>query len=103
MSNSNTYHGSWFVITILVIFCFCNFRSAFNQLYFKILLAITIAECVIKAKCFRSLEDGIHIIKSGGLRINGAQCTNPEDVLILGQHILINNMTVIRVGKYFKI
>ena len=59
---------------------------------------MTVMECALKAKCFRSPEDAIHIIKGGGFRINHALVSNPEEALIFGQHILMNNTTIIRVG-----
>lgn len=59
---------------------------------------MTITDCVLKANCFRNVEDAIHIIKSGGVRVNFDLITNPQEVLIYGQHILPNNITIIRVG-----
>lgn len=60
---------------------------------------MTVLECALAAKCFRSPEDAAHIIKAGGFKINGTLCTNPQEALVYGQHILINNITIIRVGK----
>lgn len=60
---------------------------------------MTITDCVLKANCFRNIEDAIHVIKAGGVRFNSAICTNPQEVLIHGQHILPNNITIVRVGN----
>lgn len=60
---------------------------------------LTVAECAMKAKCFKTLEVAMHIINSGGFRINHTLITNPHEVLIYGQHILTNNISVVRVGK----
>lgn len=38
-------------------------------------------------------------ITDGGVSINGNRVTNPETVLILGQHILKNGVSLLRVGK----
>lgn len=56
-------------------------------------------ECALKANCFRTVEDAAHIIQAGGFKINGTLATDPQEALIYGQHILMNNITVIRVGK----
>jgi tyrosyl-tRNA synthetase len=61
---------------------------------------MSVSECALKAKCFRSLDDAIRIIKAGGFRINHTIVNNPEEVMIYGQHILNNNISVIRVGMY---
>uniref|UniRef100_A0A671N9T1 tyrosine--tRNA ligase n=1 Tax=Sinocyclocheilus anshuiensis TaxID=1608454 RepID=A0A671N9T1_9TELE len=39
------------------------------------------------------------MIKDGGVRINHQRAANPEQVLVLGQHILSNGLSLIRVGK----
>jgi tyrosyl-tRNA synthetase len=59
----------------------------------------SVTECALKAKCFRSLDEAIRIIKAGGFRMNHSVITNPEEVLIYGQHILNNNISIIRVGE----
>lgn len=59
---------------------------------------MSVLECALEAKCFRSIEDASSVIKSGGFRINGTLITNPQESLIYGQHILTNNITIIRVG-----
>ncbi len=66
---------------------------------------LTVAECALKAKCFKTLDLAMHIIKAGGFRMNHTLITNPQEALIYGQHILTNNISVIRVGKknYFLI
>uniref|UniRef100_A0A8B9QTL3 Tyrosine--tRNA ligase n=1 Tax=Anas platyrhynchos TaxID=8839 RepID=A0A8B9QTL3_ANAPL len=38
-------------------------------------------------------------ITDGGVSVNGIRVTNPETVLILGQHILKNGVSLLRVGK----
>ena len=62
---------------------------------------LTVVECAVKAKCFRTLDDAVHKIKAGGFRMNHTLVTNPNEALIYGQHILHNNTTVIRVGLFF--
>ncbi|RMZ99151.1 tyrosine--tRNA mitochondrial, partial [Brachionus plicatilis] len=60
---------------------------------------MSVLECAVEAQCFRSVEDAAAVIKAGGFRINGTLITNPQESLIFGQHILTNNITIIRVGK----
>ncbi|POI36081.1 hypothetical protein CIB84_000166 [Bambusicola thoracicus] len=38
-------------------------------------------------------------ITDGGVSVNGIRVTNPETVLILGQHILKNGVSLLRIGK----
>ncbi|XP_065133454.1 tyrosine--tRNA ligase, mitochondrial [Paramisgurnus dabryanus] len=42
---------------------------------------------------------GYQMIKDGGVWINHQRATNPEQVLVPGQHILANGLSLIRVGK----
>lgn len=60
---------------------------------------MTVTECALKTKCFNSVEDAVRKIRAGGFRMNHTQITNPEEVMIYGQHIMNNDMSVIRVGK----
>ena len=62
---------------------------------------LTVAECALEAKCFKTLDLAIHIIQSGGFRMNHTLITNPQEALIYGQHVLTNNISVIRVGKIY--
>lgn len=62
--------------------------------------------CLIAMKsCFLQLQVGYCFflryqkITDGGVSINGIRVTNPETVLILGQHILKNGVSLLRIGK----
>ena len=44
--------------------------------------------------------DAERIIKAGGLFINHQRVTEPEYVLIRGEHVLHNNITFVRVGEF---
>ncbi len=46
------------------------------------------------------IVDAERIIKQGGVYVNQRRVTQPQFVLIPGEHILPHNITVIRVGKY---
>ncbi|CAG0881910.1 unnamed protein product [Darwinula stevensoni] len=59
----------------------------------------TILDAAMQAKCFLTERDAHRIITSGGFYVNQRKVTNPNIVLIEGEHILPNRMTVARVGK----
>lgn len=48
--------------------------------------------------CFTA--DANRIIQAGGVYLNHRQLKEPNYVLLTGQHILPNDITLIRVGKY---
>ena len=43
--------------------------------------------------------DADRVIKAGGVHINGLKVTEPQFVLIPGEHILPNGLTLIRIGN----
>lgn len=60
---------------------------------------ISIYDVCMKAKCFAKEADANRIIQAGGVYINHKQVKEPDYVLLPGQHILPNDITLIRVGK----
>jgi tyrosyl-tRNA synthetase len=60
---------------------------------------MTVIELAMKLNHFKNLEEANRIIKGGGFKINSVTTTDPAEALIFGQHILTNNITVVRVGK----
>ncbi|KAM6424828.1 tyrosine--tRNA ligase, mitochondrial [Rhynochetos jubatus] len=52
-----------------------------------------------KANAIPDGPSGYQKITDGGVSINGIRVTNPETVLILGQHILKNGVSLLRIGK----
>ncbi|XP_013407740.1 tyrosine--tRNA ligase, mitochondrial-like, partial [Lingula anatina] len=59
----------------------------------------TVIDACMKAKCFTREVDAERIIKGGGVYINTRKVIEPDFVLIPGEHILPNHITVIRIGK----
>lgn len=59
----------------------------------------TILDTCMKAKCFGRIIDAERVIKAGGVRFNHRRVMQPDHVLISGEHILPNDLTLIRVGK----
>ncbi|XP_033117961.1 tyrosine--tRNA ligase, mitochondrial-like isoform X2 [Anneissia japonica] len=60
---------------------------------------MSIMDVVEKVKCLPPGGIGERTIREGGLYINNNRVTNPNQVLLKGEHILKNNLTFIRVGK----
>ncbi|XP_055346650.1 tyrosine--tRNA ligase, mitochondrial-like [Paramacrobiotus metropolitanus] len=74
------------------------FGKAFVS-YLTVHPGMTVWDAVMKAKCFGNEDDARRIIDAGGLYINYRRAQNPQQILIPGEHILPNNITLIRVGK----
>ncbi|KAL5017815.1 hypothetical protein ScPMuIL_003537 [Solemya velum] len=60
---------------------------------------LTVCDMCMKAGCFPTESDADRIIKAGGLYINHRRVTEPDFILVHGEHILPNNVSLIRVGK----
>ena len=45
--------------------------------------------------------DANRIIKAGGVRINNQVVTAPDYVIVRGQHILPNGISLLRIGEIF--
>ncbi|NXO03813.1 SYYM protein, partial [Rhinopomastus cyanomelas] len=60
---------------------------------------MTVLDLCRKANAIMDGPSGYQKITNGGVSINGIRETNPEAVLILGQHILKNGVSLLRVGK----
>ncbi|XP_071625313.1 tyrosine--tRNA ligase, mitochondrial [Heliangelus exortis] len=52
-----------------------------------------------KANAIPDGPSGYKKITDGGVSINGIRVTDPETVLVLGQHILKNGVSLLRIGK----
>jgi len=59
----------------------------------------TLLEAVMRARCFSRSDDAERIIRAGGVHVNQRVVSEPETVFIPGEHILANNLSVVRVGK----
>jgi hypothetical protein len=61
---------------------------------------MTVIELAMKLKHFNKIEDAEHIMKHGGFKINSTNIANPAEALVFGQHILMNNISVVRSGEW---
>ncbi|KAL4625066.1 tyrosine-tRNA ligase, mitochondrial [Arapaima gigas] len=59
----------------------------------------TVLEACRQARAVPDGGRGFALVTEGAVRINHSRVTNPEQVLIPGQHILSNGLTLLRVGK----
>ncbi|XP_059139676.1 tyrosine--tRNA ligase, mitochondrial-like [Physella acuta] len=60
---------------------------------------MTVFELCVKIKCFKREGDVERTIKEGGVYINQQRFTEPYHILREREHILPNNITLVRVGK----
>lgn len=56
-------------------------------------------DVVMKAKCFRHESDAERVIRAGGVYVNNRRIADSNCVMLPGDHILPNNLTLIRIGK----
>ena len=76
----------------------------FSQAQYKRLLytpGISVMEFALKIGCFKREKDAQRIIAAGGFSINQVKRTNIDELLIVGAHILPNNLTLADGIKYF--
>ncbi|XP_077979505.1 tyrosine--tRNA ligase, mitochondrial-like [Glandiceps talaboti] len=60
---------------------------------------ITVLDLGRRVNCLPSGDRAEQIIEDGGFYINYRKVTNPKQVLLQGEHILKNDLTLLRVGK----
>jgi tyrosyl-tRNA synthetase len=76
----------------------CLFKNATTcQLFLD--PGTTLFDLVMKAKCFRHESDADRVIAAGGVYVNGSRMVEARRVLTPGEHILPNNITLLRIGK----
>lgn len=62
-------------------------------------IEFTVLDLAIKASAFPNISTAGQVIRAGGFSINGVKITDPSTKLDESQHILKNDITLIRVGK----
>jgi len=60
---------------------------------------LTILDLAMKLNVFKSEKNAQKIIESGGFYVNQCRRTNIDELIIAGDHILSNDMSLIRIGK----
>ena len=77
-------------------------RTIFAQApYVRLLFSsgMNILEFAMKIGCFRTEKDAVRIISAGGFYVNEIRRENTEEILVPGNHVLQNNVSLVRVGK----
>ncbi|TRY91471.1 hypothetical protein DNTS_027216 [Danionella cerebrum] len=59
----------------------------------------TVQDACLRAGAIPEGANGYRMISNGGVWINHKKAENPEQILVMGQHILSNGLSLIRVGK----
>ncbi|XP_056373400.1 tyrosine--tRNA ligase, mitochondrial [Hyla sarda] len=58
-----------------------------------------VLDACLKVSAIPEGARGFDILSSGGVSFNHTRVTNPDEVLVVGQHILNNGLSLIKVGK----
>ncbi|XP_075712086.1 tyrosine--tRNA ligase, mitochondrial [Rhinoderma darwinii] len=58
-----------------------------------------VLDACLKVSAISDGARGFDILSNGGVSFNHTRVTNPDEVLVVGQHILSNGLSLIKVGK----
>ncbi|XP_047595479.1 tyrosine--tRNA ligase, mitochondrial [Lutra lutra] len=93
------YHSS---IDALEVMSDQELRELFKEASFSELVldpGTSVLDTCRKANAIPDGPRGHRMITEGGVSINHRQVTNPECVLVVGQHILKNGLSLLKIGK----
>ncbi|XP_058414512.1 tyrosine--tRNA ligase, mitochondrial isoform X2 [Diceros bicornis minor] len=93
------YHSS---IDALEVMSDQELRELFREASFSELVldpGTSILDTCRKANAIPDGPRGYRMITEGGVSINHRQVTNPESILVVGQHILKNGLSLLKIGK----
>ncbi|MBZ3873462.1 Tyrosine--tRNA ligase, mitochondrial [Sciurus carolinensis] len=93
------YHSS---IDALEVMSDQELKELFKEASFSELVldpGTSVLDTCRKANAIPDGPRGYRMITEGGVSINHRQVTNPECVLVLGQHILKNGLSLLKIGK----
>ncbi|XP_036108678.1 tyrosine--tRNA ligase, mitochondrial [Molossus molossus] len=93
------YHSS---IDALEVMSDQELKELFKEASFSELVldpGTSILDTCRKANAIPDGPRGYRMITEGGVSINHRQVTNPESVLVFGQHILKNGLSLLKIGK----
>ncbi|KAJ8401382.1 hypothetical protein AAFF_G00386130 [Aldrovandia affinis] len=96
---SALFHGS---LQALQMMRDTELQELFREAPFRELLlepGTTVLDACRLAQAIPDGARGYHMVTDGGVWINHSRANTPEQVLVPGQHILSNSLTLIRVGK----
>lgn len=72
-------------------------QAAYTRLLFT--PGMSILDLAMKVGCFHNEADAQRIIAAGGFWVNQLKRANTEQIVMIGDHILPNNLSLVRVGK----
>ncbi|KAF4022671.1 hypothetical protein G4228_014490 [Cervus hanglu yarkandensis] len=93
------YHSS---IDALEVMSDQELKELFKEASFSELVldpGTSVLDTCRKANAIPDGPRGYRMITEGGVSINHKQVTNPESVLVVGQHILKNGLSLLKIGK----
>uniref|UniRef100_A0A3Q2HFH3 Tyrosine--tRNA ligase n=1 Tax=Equus caballus TaxID=9796 RepID=A0A3Q2HFH3_HORSE len=93
------YHSS---IDALEVMSDQELKELFKEASFSELVldpGTSVLDTCRKANAIPDGPRGYRMITEGGVSINHRQVTNPESVLVVGQHILKNGLSLLKIGK----
>nr|XP_004663287.1 tyrosine--tRNA ligase, mitochondrial [Jaculus jaculus] len=93
------YHSS---IDALELMSDQELKELFKEASFSELVldpGTSVLDTCRKANAIPDGPRGYRMITEGGVSINHRQVTNPESVLVIGQHILKNGLSLLKIGK----
>uniref|UniRef100_H0X4Y7 Tyrosine--tRNA ligase n=1 Tax=Otolemur garnettii TaxID=30611 RepID=H0X4Y7_OTOGA len=93
------YHNS---IDALEVMSDQELKELFREASFSELVldpGTNVLDTCRKANAIPDGPRGYRMITEGGVSINHRQVTNPESVLVVGQHILKNGLSLLKIGK----
>ena len=71
--------------------------AAYCQMIYK--PGLSILDLALKLKVFKGEKQAQKIIEAGGFYINQCRRTNVDELIMPGDHIMSNDMSLIRIGK----
>ncbi|XP_070266564.1 tyrosine--tRNA ligase, mitochondrial [Myotis yumanensis] len=93
------YHSS---VDALEVMSDQELKELFKEASFSELVldpGTSVLDTCRKANAIPDGPRGYRMITEGGVSINHRQVTNPESVLVVGQHILKNGLSLLKIGK----
>ena len=60
---------------------------------------LTLLEFAMKLRCFKNEKSAQDVIQGGGFSVNQVKRTNIDSVILPGDHILDNQLSLVKIGK----
>ena len=60
---------------------------------------LTLLDFAMKLRCFKNEKSAQDVIQTGGFSVNQVKRTNVDQVILPGDHILDNQLSLVKIGK----